>query len=59
MKKNAKKLTLHRETIVTLGTSDLGLIAGGTFTTTSAHTSLACIEPTGCECAPTYTMRSC
>ena len=47
MKKNARKLRLHRETVLRLGTSDLGRIAGGTNT---AHTSLACIEYTGCDC---------
>jgi hypothetical protein len=47
VKKSAKKLTLHRETVLRLGASELGRIAGGT-----PNTSLACIEYTGCDCDP-------
>jgi hypothetical protein len=46
VKKSAKKLTLHRETVLRLGTNDLSQIVGGT------NTSLACIEYTGCDCDP-------
>ena len=44
MKKKAKKLTLHRETVRNLAGSDLNRAAGGT------DTSGFCLEASGCEC---------
>jgi hypothetical protein len=47
MKKHVKKLTLNRETLRTLGRDALKA-AGGEDT---IHTSCACDNATGCECA--------
>jgi len=45
MKKRVKKLSLHRETLRTLGGNLRGVAGGGTF-----DTSCKCDEPTGCDC---------
>lgn len=45
MKKHAKKLTLHRETLLNLEGSEMRRIVGG-----EVRTSMECLLPTGCEC---------
>jgi hypothetical protein len=45
MKKHVKKLTLHRETLRTLGGDLRGVAGGGTF-----DTSCRCEVATGCDC---------
>jgi len=49
MKKNVRKLTLHRETIRTLERSDFRHVMGAAVTIND--TSCACEEATHCECA--------
>jgi len=45
MKKQVKRLRLHRETLRKLQSAELNRIAGGT------ATSMECFYATGCDCA--------
>jgi hypothetical protein len=44
MKKNARRLRLHRETVLKLQSAELNRVAG-------AGTSMECFHDTGCNCA--------
>ncbi|HEX9944044.1 MAG TPA: hypothetical protein VGG03_18690 [Thermoanaerobaculia bacterium] len=49
-KRNLKKLSLSRETVRHLGSSDLKRAAGGTTAGSEYCTSTLCFQETQCEC---------